>query len=118
PGARGQLEVFGDAAVEHQALLGTALIEEAHGIADPVEPFIVEMLRRELRLPPVTRGDERATHAHFALPATWNELELAAGDGQADDTGRWRREVAVRRERCGLGGSPARSENDRISGGI
>ena len=46
PGAGGELEVLGEAAVEHDALAGIGRIGKAHRVARLVEAFLVERRAR------------------------------------------------------------------------
>ena len=48
PGAGGELEVLGEAAVEHDALGGIGRIGEAHRVARLVEALLVEGIAREI----------------------------------------------------------------------
>src|SRR5437016_2309720 len=48
PGARGKLEVLGDAAVEHDALRRVVGVGELHRIADAVKPLVIERRARQI----------------------------------------------------------------------
>jgi hypothetical protein len=67
PGAGGQLEVLGDAAVEDHALLGPRLVGQQAGVADAVVAFFVEGLRGEVRGIAVAGEDADAAHAQLEL---------------------------------------------------
>ena len=63
PRPGGQLEVLVDAAVEHQAQAGVAVVHPAHRVAQLVEPFLVERRRGQLGLAEESRRDVRARAA-------------------------------------------------------
>ena len=113
-GAGGELEVLGDASVEYEAAFGTRRVVETHRIADLVEAFLIERRGGHFRLFPIPRRDVGTPNADLHLggraEVTWridrNQFEQGAGHGIADDAGTRRLEVAVGRERRGLGRSP------------
>ena len=106
PGPGRELEVFGEAPVEHDAACRLRGLGKAHGVARLVEAVLVERRRSEVGPSPVARRHVRAAHAHFELAARWHELELDAGDGHADGAGPLDDEMRGGRQRRGLGRPP------------
>ncbi len=53
PGAAGEFEILGDAAVETQSQVGLSRIDEHRGIAAAEETFVIEGLAADLGLAPV-----------------------------------------------------------------
>jgi hypothetical protein len=90
PGAGGELEVLGHAAVELHAGFGPRLVGQQPGVADAVVALVVEGLRRQVRCVAVAGEDRHAAHTHLQLLAVGDELQLHARQRQADDTRRGR----------------------------
>src|SRR5207342_3000269 len=87
PGAAGELEILGDAAVEIEAgveIIGICGLER---IAEFVKALLVERLRGQFRLTPVTRRDVRPPGAHFQLAVVGQKLCVIAKHGKANMTG-------------------------------
>ena len=87
PGAAGELEILGDAAVEIEAGMKSSGIDRLERVAEFVEAFLVERGRGQLRLAPIARRDIRALGAHFQLAVVRDQLGVVARDGQADMAG-------------------------------
>src|SRR6266498_1637379 len=108
PGAGGQLEILGDAAVEAQASLRCGLVDQADGVAGSVEPLVVEGRGREVWPSMVARRHIGAPHADLELVADRRELQPDARQRHADAVGAARGEVRGRRRRRCLGRPPRR----------
>ena len=108
PSAAGELEVLGHAAIEHQAFCCVIGVGEFDRVADAVEAFLVERRLGEVGALVIAGRDVGAAHAHFALAAGRNELQLAACDRQPDHAGAIDVKVHRGRERRGLGRTPRR----------
>ena len=84
PGAGGELEILGDAAVELEALGGIGLVDPFDGVAKPIKAFFIEGFGIGFRIAPIAGGDRGAAQAHFELALDRRELHLDAGHRQAD----------------------------------
>ncbi len=120
PGAGGELEVLGQAAVEHDALCRLAGIGKAHGVARLVEAILVEGRAREIGPFPIAGRHVRAAHAHFELVADRHELELDAGHRHADRARALDHEMrggrqAARSRSCPMTRSSARARRLRVA---
>src|SRR6266850_1580511 len=113
PGAGGELEVLGDAAVEDDALHRLLGIGELHRVADAVEPFLVERRAGQVVALVVARHHVRSAHAHLELAAARHELDLARRHRQPDYPGPLHVEMHRRRKRRGFGRSP-RGEHHHV----
>src|SRR5439155_1275675 len=82
-------------------------------IADEIKALLVKSLLRQLRRLPVARRDIGAAHAHLELVAGGNELQFSAGNRHADIARAFGEEMAVGRERRGLGRAPGRHHRQR-----
>src|SRR5262249_42180081 len=60
-----ELEIFSDAAVEHDPFTEVLWIDKAHCIPHTVKALFVECLSRKVRLAPVSRSDVRPAHTYF-----------------------------------------------------
>src|SRR5882757_8233251 len=118
PRAGRELEILCDAAVEQQAFPRIVGIGEFESIAEAIVALLVEGLRRQVRLSPITRHDARAAHACFELAIHRRKLKLEARCWQADVV----RPVAGPRtyqsERRGFRGSEAREHQDLMTDGL
>ena len=114
-GAGRELEVLGDAAVEHEAALRVAPGRRLDGVAAAVEALVVERLGRLLGRAPVARRDVRPAVAHLELVAGRHELQLDAGRGQADVARLHLVGVGADRERRGLGHAEAGEHADALA---
>ena len=86
-GAGGQLEVFGDPAVELQALVHIGLVDPLERVAGLEETFLVEGFFGLGRHAPVAGCDVGAAIAHLGLAFDVHQLELHARGGQAQVAG-------------------------------
>src|ERR1700722_5857492 len=84
PSAGSDFEVLGKAAIKNKSLIDVGGINKTHGIAEPVEAFLVESPLRRFRLAPIARHDVRTSNARFQFAFARNEFELNAGNGNAD----------------------------------
>src|SRR5262249_59906580 len=73
--------------VEHEPPPRLVGIAELDRVAGAVEALLVERGGRRLRAPVVAGGDVRTAHAGLELARRGDELQLAAGDGEADHAG-------------------------------
>ena len=105
PGAAGELEVLGNAAVEIEAGVEIPGIGRPDRIAEFVKALLVEGSRGQLRLPPIARRDVGAPGAHLELAIVGNELGFVAGDGKPDMAGTAGGGANRHEERRGLGGA-------------
>ena len=115
-GAGGQLEVLDDAPREHQPLRWLGRIHESGRVADHVEAFVVERLRRQLGLAVVTLHHDRAADAQLELAADGHELEIDARVRQSDQADALGVPVGRGRGRRGLGAAPAGDHHDAPAG--
>ena len=93
PGARHQLEVLGNPAVELYAFGWIVRIGKTPGITDHVEAFFVEGRTRQIVALPVARGHIGTSHAHFHLGRGGNHLDLRSRRWQTNHAGTLNREM-------------------------
>ena len=110
PGAGGELEILGDAAVEQQALGRIGGVLELQRVADPVKPLVVERRRGERRRAPIAGRDVGALEPRLELAFVRHELELKARQRQADVAGALGFPAARERGRRRLGRAEAGQE--------
>src|SRR6202044_510723 len=87
PGAAGELEIFGNTAVEVETLGKIAGHRRLRGIAELVETFFVEGSLGEFALTPIARRDIRSPDAQFELAVAGRELDLVAKHRKPDMSG-------------------------------
>ena len=116
PGSGEQLEVLADPPIEEQSPSRVGQIDELDRVADHVIALVIERLGGHVGLAPVTGKDVGALDAHFHLVGRGHQLERGARNRHPDHPGAYRAEVTVRRERCRLGGAPARHHQDPVAG--
>src|SRR5580704_17645497 len=87
PGAGCELEIFGEAAVEQEALGRIGLVGELDRIADLVKALVVERVGREMRRLVIAGRDIDASEPRFELAVARHELELNTRQRQADIAG-------------------------------
>ncbi len=114
PGAAGELEVLGHAAVEHHAALGPRRVREVAGVADAVVALVVEGLGGLARRVAVAREHRDALDPHLQLVAVGHELQLQPRQRRADAAGAVEPPVRRGDGRRGLGGAPRGGEPQRL----
>src|SRR6202040_2960925 len=112
PGAGRELEILGDATVEHQTLAGICRIFKCERVAELVVTLLVVSLGGEVGLAPVTGRGVRPAQARFELAAARNEFELKTGARQPDIGGASGRPSTADRERRGFGRAEAGEEGN------
>ena len=78
PGAAGELEILGNAAVEIEAGVEIVGIGRLERIAEFVKAFFVEGRRGQFRLAPIARRDVRPLGANFQLAVVRHQLCVIA----------------------------------------
>ncbi|MCY1356269.1 hypothetical protein D9M69_427140 [compost metagenome] len=114
-GAGGELEVFGDAAVEAQAAVDVAVVDPLHRVAGGEEAFVVEGLGGGLGRTPVAGRDVGAAVAHLGLAVDLDQLELDAGGRQAHVARLHVGAGHVQREGARLGHAQAGAHHDALA---
>jgi hypothetical protein len=114
PGAAGELEVLGDAAIEPQAPLGMPGIDQRHRIAETEVAFVVEGRGAERRVVPVAGRDAVAAGAQLELVVHRCELELDPGHRQPDHRLAPRVPAGGGRHRPALGRTEARDDQHAL----
>jgi hypothetical protein len=117
PGAGGELEVLGDAAVEQQALAGIVGVLELERVTELVEPIGIEGGGGEIALAPIARHDVGAAQPRLELVVAWNELELHARHRHAHIGGVLALPHPRDRHRGAFGRAQAGQEHDALAAG-
>ena len=113
--AGAELEVLGDAPVEHEAQFGVRFVHEAQGVAGAVVAIGVEGLGRELRRAPVAGCHVRPPETRFQLAVDRYQSGLAARRRNADVACLDDRSRAKGAGRRGFGHAEAGHDADRLA---
>ena len=118
PGAGRKLEIFGDAAVEQEALGRIGGVSEFQRVADLVEAFLVEGGCGEGRRAPIAGRDVRSLKPRLELAFVRHELELKPGQRQADIADMLAFPAAGKRRGSGFGRAEAGQKDDALADGL
>ena len=116
PGAAGELEILGDAAIEIEAGVKIARIRGLDRVPEFIKTFLVERFRCQLRLPPIARRDVRPFGANLQLAVVGDQLGIVAGHGKPDMAGAAGARIDRHEERRGLGGAKPRQDRHAVAG--
>src|SRR5580658_10252011 len=118
PGPGRELEIFGEAAVEQEALGRIGRVGELDRVADLVKALVVERVSREMRRLVITGSDVDAFEPRFELAVARHELELHAGQRQADIASAFGFPTAGNRCRRRLRRAETRQKHDALACGL